>query len=283
MSKKIMILSLAIFLLCQAGLDGSEAPKLASRVPDDAVAAFFVRNVPALAHGKAWMSSLSQAFDGELVIALLDISERKEVPPFVVMGKVNPEKLRWFLDARVKPILRRNLGKVEFESSEGMTAIVVNGSPSAFFAVKGNLLSFSLSKKVVSDSLSRSLPRYESLLTNDLFEKILDRTPADSRSVLFVSIERILETFGHKIPEQERKIWKAIGMLDIAAVGGYDELVDGAQVSSLILITSGKPRGSLALDAQSPAPLRAAKYVPADYSLYARLHFSSFSDVWAEV
>lgn len=283
MSKRAFVWLLVIALFVQVGVRGAEAPKLALRIPEDAVAAVFIRDLPALGHGKPWMSSLSEVFPGEVAIALLEIPEKEEPPQLVIMGEVNPEKLRWFLTARLKPILRRNLGKVEFDSVEDITDIVVNDSPTAFYAVKGDMLWFSLDRECLADLLSKSLAAENSLRSNSLFAKVLRRTSPTSRSVFFVNVKRILEAFGEKIPERTRQVLKSIGVLDIEAVGGGDEIIDGANVGSLSLITSGRPGGFLSLAAQAPAGLTTARYVPGDYSLYARLRFSNFSEACEQV
>jgi len=283
MSKKILILSLAIFLFAPAGLQGAEAPKLASRIPDNALAAVFIKDFPSVCRGIAWMSNLSQVFVGEMAIALLSMPEEEQMPSFIVMGKVNPDKLQSFLEARLKPILRRNVGKVDFHSSEGLTEIVVNESPIAFYAVKDELLGFSLDRNAVADVISKPMPAAKSFHANPRFAKVLERIPPDSRSIFFANVKRILDTFGDEMPGQEGDVLKSLGILDIQAAAGYDTVTDGAQLGSLCLITSGKPRGVLALLGQAAAPPPTARYVPGDYSFYARLRFSSFSDAWSNL
>jgi prepilin-type processing-associated H-X9-DG protein len=308
MLRRTFAVSVVVFLFAQAELGAVETLKLSSRIPENAVGAVFIRDLPELARGNAWMSGLSEAFVGEVAFALLDIPRErtapvppppqgppgappappgapreKTIPPFVIMGQVKPEKLEQFLAVRLKPMLSRNLGKVEFNSSEGITEILVNDSPTAFYSIKNDLLCFSLNKEIVANFVAKALPNEKSLRANPAFGKVLARTPASSRSIYFVNVKRILGIFGDKISEETRAGLKAAGVLDVEAIGGYDEVIDGAPTGAVSLITSGKPSGFLALASQAAAPPTTARFIPADYSLYARLRFSSFSDAWRQV
>ncbi len=308
MLRRTLAVSVVVFLFAQAELGAVETLKLSSRIPENAVGAVFIRDLPAVARGKAWMRSLSEAFVGEVAFALLDIPRgrtapvppppqgppgapaalfevprEKTIPPFVIMGQVKPEKLDQFLAVRLKPMLSRNLGKVEFHSSEGITEILVNDSPTAFYSIKDELLCFSLNKEIVAKFVANPLPNEKSLRANPAFAKVLARTPASSRSIYFLNVKRILGIFGDKISEETRAGLKAAGVLDIEAIGGYDEIIDGAPTGAVSFIASGKPAGFLALASQAAAPPTTARFIPADYSLYARLRFSSFSDAWRQV
>ncbi len=281
MSGKMLVCLLAIFVLTQVG--AVQAPKLAAGIPADAVAAGFIKDLPALAQGKAWLSSLSQVFVDEIAIVLLEIPREKRIPPFLILGKVNPEKLQWFLDTRLKPILQRNLGEVRFAVSQGVNEILVNDSSIAFYAVKDGVLSFSLERKVVAGFISKPLPTVKSLQASPLFAKALARISTGSRTVLFVNVKRIFEAFDEKIPERAKQVLKTAGILDIEALAACDEVADGARLGSLSLITSGKPGGFLALAAPSAGALTTPQLIPGDYSFFARFRFSSFSDAWGQL
>ncbi len=280
MSKKVMLALLAVFLCVQLGVEGAEAPRLSARIPADAVATVLITDVPAVARGKAWMSDLAQVLDGEAAISLLRIPEKEELPELIILAEVNPGRLEWLLHARLMPILRRNLGKVELETSGGITDIVVNESPMAFCSLQDNLFCFSLDKELLKQMLSEPLAPDRVLQGSPSFAKLLEKVPSPSRSIFVANAAAVLEHFADEIPGELRRPLEGAGFLDISIAGGGTGRKDGSPVASVNLITSGKLQGLLPLYGQPPMPTRSAALVPDDFSGYVRLGFTSFSEGW---
>ncbi len=285
MLRRSLMLWVALLVIAPLSLECTEAPKLASRLPDDVLAAFFVEDVPSLAQGKAWLSSLSEAFQGEIAVGILDIPAKGILPRFLVLAEVNPDKLGWFLENRLNPILQRNLGKVEVRTNGGITEIVVNDATAAYYAIKDGLLGFSMDRAVVADFVSTTTPAGEALGDNSPFKKLLSRTDPRSHFTFFLNFQRVLGAICERFPmsDEDRRSLEIAGFLDIEAYGGSAAKVDGAHVGSLHIVTSGKPRGFLPLAVGSSGPPTSARCVPGDFSLYARVRFSSFSDAWKQI
>jgi prepilin-type processing-associated H-X9-DG protein len=283
MFRKAFVYLLAFSLFVPAVTLGAESLELASRIPGDAVAAVFIKDLPGMVRGKAWMSSLSQVFVGEVAFALLDVPDGQEMPPCLLTGKVDAEKFQSFLDVRLQPILRRNLGDISFTTSDGIRQIVVNGSPVAFYTVKDAVLSLSLSKEVVVGLSSGAIPAEKSLQGNPLFAKVISRTPPRSRLLSFVNQKRIFEALADQMPDEARFALKGLGLLDIEAWGGSTTIVDDTDRGSLTFISSGELGGFLTLARHPVEAAVTAQFIPDDYSLYARLHFSSALDVWEQI
>ncbi|MDP2896501.1 MAG: DUF3352 domain-containing protein [bacterium] len=280
MRKLITTVLTLIVAFVSCGIHAAELPRFASRIPAESLAAVFIPDFPELAKGKAWLAPLSEVLVGEVAIALLDVPEKGETPKFILMGQINADKFESLAETRLLPILRRNLGKVELETSDGITDIVVNDSPTAFCAVKDNVFYFSLDRDLLTETLSKPLAAEKALQGNLSFAKLLEKVPSPSRCIFVVNAPAVLEALGDKIPEEVRGVLKGAGLLDISVMGGGTGLRDGAPVASFSLISSEKLRGLLPLYAQPPMPTTSAGFIPQDYSAYVRLGFTSFAEGW---
>lgn len=275
----ITVLTVATIFAC-CGIRAAAPPKFASRIPADSLATVFVPDFPEFAKGKAWLAPLSEVLAGEVAMAILDVPEKGETPKFILMGEINAEKFESFAETRLLPILRRNLGKVELETSDAIADIVVNDSPTAFCALQDNVFYFSLDEEVLEKTLLQPLAAEKSLQGNPLFGKLLEKAPSPSRCIFVVNAAGVLEAFGDRIPGDVMRGLRGAGLLDISFAGGGTGRRDGAPVASFTLASSGKFRGFLPLWGQPPMPTTSAAFVPQDYSAYVRLGFTSFSDGW---
>lgn len=280
MRKLITTVLTLIVAFASFGIHAAESPKFASRIPADSLAAVFVPDFPELAKGKAWLAPLSEVLVGEVAMALLDVPEKGETPKFILMGEINADKFESLAETRLLPILRRNLGKVELKTSDGITDIVVNDSPTAFCAVKENVFYFSLDREALTETLSKPLAAEKALQENPSFGKLLEKVPSPSRCIFVINAAGVVEALGDKIPGEVRRVLEGAGLLDISIMGGGTAVADGAPVASFSLISSGKLRGLLPLYAQPPMPTTSAAFIPQDYSAYVRLGFTSFSEGW---
>ena len=273
------VLTIGTILAC-CGVRATESPRFASQIPADSLATVFVPSFPEFAKGKVSLAPLSEVLVGEVAIALLDVPEKGETPKFILMAEINADKFESLAATRLLPILRRNLGKVELETSDGITDIVVNDSPTAFCAVKEGVFYFSLDREALTETLSKPLAAEKALQGNPLFAKLLEKVPSPSRCIFVINAAGVVEALGDKIPEEVRRVLQGAGLLDIGMMGGGTARTDGAPVVSFSLISSEKLRGLLPLYAQPPMPTTSAGFIPQDYSAYVRLGFTSFSEGW---
>jgi len=260
----------------------------------------------------AIIQPLTEIFHKRIALAVKDIRTGGGPPGLIVLADVcgKEELLRQYLADRVDPLLEaRGAQRATFTQNGIEVRAFSFAGPKALavcYAIVDDVFVGAIGRQNIEGVLD-SLKRERSLASNPLFQEVRQKVgeasdffvygnlsplwEMKSASLVQARKERPVEglagalgqSIGVGIAREMNAILTASGLTDVKAVGFSLQARGSAAKQTLFLATGPERKGFVKLLARKSSPLKAARYLPEDTTLFWEFSVGDFGEFWDEL